>query len=161
MPVKFYEDEIYIRMCEKAKELQNGIYEHGDCIKSSQGKISFVGEYEEVKDIAFLGYIRLTTPDLENIVDDESCYQKPCCKIFRTDQLLEMVNLDGKIIDLCLDKERDLDWHKNGWAIGELGNDSIIYYDVHGYKTLEQCLLAYVMQKKFNKNFDSQKEEWV
>ena len=160
--MKFYEDEIYIKMCEQASYLFFGHkYDYGDfilIIKDDFGKqnkiVETIGANFANKD----GKVFTEFHPYESLMVSHT---NVICLIPRQDQLISILNLDGKVIELCLDKSIDFSWHRNGWAIGELGNDSVIYYDVHGFETLEKCLLAYAMKIIYKKEWSLELNDWI
>lgn len=124
----------YILMCEKAIEIQSiRKYEDGSLEAESNTKKPYVG---------FI----CTHCDDEHGVD--SAYLDGNIWLPRQDQLQDMVYKNQTIEELIADFNR---WF--GIFI-----DSIpLWFD--NYTTLEQLWLAYVMQKKFSKQWDG--KDWI
>ena len=143
---EFYNDPVYIKMCEKSIKIQDGVYKYGDCVTFNQGAIAFLGEYKETDK---RGFVEIPIPDLDNIVDDDDRYVKPSCKIFRQDQLQKMID-DDALIALS---EFGFEYRDDGGGL--------LDREDYPFDSIEKLWLAFVMKKKFNKTWSDKKEEWV
>lgn len=123
--MKFYDDKVYVKMCEKAVEIQPRI-----------SPVLSLGE-----DIFF--------------IKDFVWYQNPkngtLFQIFRQDQLQEMI---WDYIGFPLGIIEELDKNCNIITTQFVVDD---YYK--NFKSMEQLILAYLMERKFNKTWNG--EEWI
>jgi hypothetical protein len=150
--MKFYEDKTYIKMCSKAEEIQAGILDNGDFVAVPHNDsiaIVTVGVYS-IGDNNELRY--------EFDADGMGTSEEPFLyKIFRQDQLQEMVQLEE-------DQRCELSFTKYGEyhiAVidGHIIPDRTVFDSSDA--TAEISLLKTVMRTKYNKTWNQDKEEWV
>jgi len=150
--MKFYEDEVYVKMCEKAKEIQKlqptckeakgSYFRYGDFPDDFYPKGRYRSDYVFIK--------------CHDDIQEESVW------LPRQDQLQEMLFSDFFGENNRANTQRCLimfnDWWKETSAMygkNKSGNPNEFF------ETFEQCWLAFVMKQRFNKTWDSEKEEWV
>jgi len=122
----------YIKMCEKAKQLQKEWKPKIGDFYNCEGEI-FLNGFEKEKD--FENFLRKT----------EKCF----C-VFKQDQLQEILNL--KVIKYGLLNEI-------GNILYRAYKDR--YVSGFAFDSFEQLWLAFVMYKKYGKIWDNKKEEWI
>ena len=80
----------------------------------------------------------------------------------RTDQLLELANLvDEALYQRSEHFAHTLKPHQLGWLIGGFADNEGDYEEkTKAFDSPEKCLLAYVMEYKYNKVWNSETKEW-
>ena len=137
--------ETYIKMCEKAVEIQaemniNRIGDFFFSISFAEGK-AFSNSYDSDMGITTAEFVKIKTVGEQD---------KIVIWLPRQDQLQEMV---GGLSDYLLYRFWDFLTDKKGeYALNSYSRQ---------FKSFEQLWLAFVMMKKFNKNWSPEKEDWV
>lgn len=150
----------YIKMCEKAEEIQRewkpqfGDYVYG--VPDTDGNLS-VSIVVAVDDSVYerLGMIRVT------VIDRWS--GKVDCELWEAEKLIWLPTQD-QLQEIWLEtysrqpSKRGFIWGFHNWLEVPYIESKLPeeYFD-----TLEQLWLAFIMHKKFGKVWDDEKEEWV
>lgn len=166
--MKWYEDPVYIKMCEKAEELQKDWKpDVGDYLLR---RYTVFGEpldstmwpnKKDKEELIILNYHsglpewwHSVTPDgesrLAQFPDTSSRVKATCIWLPRQDQLQEMVKwkdeTDGQLLDRC-----------HVWFLDWAHTKSSEPFNL----SMEQLWLAFVMKEEYQKRWDSDKSEWV
>jgi hypothetical protein len=138
--------ETYIKMCEKATEIQEGHqWEFGDYFV-------YVGHVYILVSISEDGFYHGRNSLYETSWEFRGNSLVPCIWLPHQDQLQEMIH--------------DLKYYSKGQFSGSHGLIADFAFWVEAYSNLpcasmEQLWLVFVMKEKYNKIWDSKKEDWV
>jgi len=148
---KWYEDPVYIKMCEKAKEIQEGWKpQYGDYI----GGQWFIDTEDNIG-LTQLGIVLSYDADkkLLNTGGDILWSRETNIWLPRQDQLQDMVG-DYRTLNQYLAAYYDamLNWKE---YMGETRED----YWENTFTSMEQLWLAFVMKEKYNKVWNG--EKWI
>lgn len=151
-------------MCEKAIDLQKDIQiQDGDCVKFKQGEIAFVGKYESCNK---KNHVEIVAPDLDMPYDDQDRYAKIQCKLYRLDQLLDII--------IKYAETNFQQWKETWYSVIAMYPYSILsklyefirkedvlslYFGSHRDAPLEIAALYYLMKYIHNKRWNG--EKWV
>lgn len=155
--MKFYEDPTYIEMCRGAGEIQK------DYDKLSEyKKANFFLVDEMVSQCGKCGFIGASNfcPDCGGKMKDQDMYRldhnvntRPgtfTIWLPRLDQLIDM-------LDESVSKEYKTPYYK----IWEFYEYAMVKTEPHGDWTTEQVMIQFVMYKKYRKEWDFDKKQWV
>jgi hypothetical protein len=165
--MKFWKDEVYIKMCEKATEIQDGIIEYGDCVMFDQGEIAFAGKYEKSEKP---NTVRVVMPDLENCYEENELDVVVRVKIFRQDQLIEILqntevhNRWSRLSKGGMALETFLQLIPEFFETERLPDGRVAIFTLNKqlqpFDSFEKMFLALIVKIKFNKTWNAEKGEW-
>ena len=137
----------YIKMCEKAEEIQKGW-------KPKAGDFyAWAGHTVRKEGTVIIGVVKYYDPSTNLIHGMQTMAERrhrlDVICLFRQDQLQEMVGIESRYQLL---HKFDMFYH----------NLYIDFVSVDAsFTSMEQLWLAFVMKEKFNKIWDDKKEEWI
>jgi len=161
--VKFYEDKTYLKMCEKAEEIQQPFRDYFLRSKTMFGAdVKTTDYYHALKWYWFYSLpFDKGAMEVDVTLIPRGEISDKFFITFSQDQLQEMVDFKGYVLELSdTDEDFGQKWSNCKWGIGRVvGENGDIYYDVENCGSPEEAFLQFVMKVKFNKTWNG--EDWI